>query len=146
MKKLFLLLMTVCSLAFTAMADRTVQGQVTDAATGEPLIGATVQPVGRGQGVATDIDGAFTLKVPDNVSYLNVSYVGYKAQQVAVANYVNVALEAENTTFDEVIVVAYGTSKKTSFTGSAQAVSNKKIETRPITSATKALEGNVGGI
>ncbi|MBO4813526.1 MAG: TonB-dependent receptor [Muribaculaceae bacterium] len=138
--------MTVCSLSLTALADRTVQGVVTDAATGDPLIGATVQPVGRGQGVATDIDGAFTLKVPDNVNYLNVSYVGYKTQQVAVANYVNVALESENTTFDEVIVVAYGTSKKTSFTGSAQAVNNKKIETRPITSATKALEGNVGGI
>ena len=146
MKKLFLLLMTVCSLSLTALADRTVQGVVTDAATGEPLIGATVQPVGRGQGVATDIDGAFSLKVPDNVSFLNVSYVGYTTKQVAVANYVNVALESENTTFDEVIVVAYGTTKKTSFTGSAQAVSNKKIETRPITSATKALEGNVSGI
>ena len=146
MKKLFLLLMTVCSLSLTALADRTVQGVVTDAATGEPLIGATVQPVGRGQGVATDIDGAFTLKVPDNVSLLNVSYVGYTTKQVAVSDYVNVALENESTTFDEVIVVAYGTSKKTSFTGSAQAVSNKKIETRPITSATKALEGNVGGI
>ena len=146
MKKLFLLLMTVCSLSLTALADRTVQGVVTDAATGDPLIGATVQPVGRGQGVATDIDGSFTLKVPDNVSYLNVSYVGYATKQVAVANYVNVALESENTTFDEVIVVAYGTSKKTSFTGSAQAVNNKKIETRPITSATKALEGNVSGI
>ena len=48
--------------------------------------------------------------------------------------------------FDEVIVVAYGTTKKTSFTGSAQAVSSKKIEMRPITSATKALEGNVSGI
>ena len=146
MKKLFLLLMTVCSLSLTALADRTVQGVVTDAATGEPLIGATVQPVGRGQGVATDIDGAFTLKVPDNVSLLNVSYVGYTTKQVAVSDYVNVALENESTTFDEVIVVAYGTTKKTSFTGSAQAVSNKKIETRPITSATKALEGNVGGI
>ena len=146
MKKLFLLLMTVCSLSLTALADRTIQGVVTDAATGEPLIGATVQPVGRGQGVATDIDGAFTLKVPDNVSFLNVSYVGYTTKQVAVANNLIVALESENTTFDEVIVVAYGTTKKTSFTGSAQAVTNKKIETRPITSATKALEGNVTGI
>ena len=146
MKKLILLLMTVCSIALTAFADRTVQGQVVDAATGEPLVGATVQPLGGGQGEATNTNGEFSLRIPDNVKMLSISYIGYKSQEVAVAGYVRVELVNESTEFDEVMVVAYGTSKKTSFTGSAQAVNNKKIETRPITSATKALEGNVGGI
>lgn len=145
-KKLFLTLLTICVVSLTALADRNIKGVVVDADTGEPLMGATVQPKGGGNGDATDLNGEFSLRIPDNVRMLVVSYVGYATQEVAVSDYVRVELLNESHQFDEVIVVAYGTSKKTSFTGSASAVSNKKIETRPITSATKALEGNVSGI
>jgi len=147
MKKIVLLLMLVCTFSLAALADRTVTGQVTDAATGEALIGATVAAASdASQGTMTDSKGEFTLRIADNVKLLNVSYVGYTTVEVAVANRITVALMPTENAFDEVIVVAYGTTKKTSFTGSAQAVSSKKIEMRPITSATKALEGNVSGI
>ncbi len=146
MKRLLSTLMAVCIIAMGASASKIVKGKVIDAANNEPLIGASVQAIGSNQGTGTDINGEFTVTVNDNVKQLRVSYVGYKEQIVAVASYVTVALESDDLTLDEVMVVAYGQTKKTSFTGSAQAVNNKKIETRPITSATKALEGNVGGI
>ena len=145
MKRLLSTLMVVCLIALGASA-KIVKGKVVSATDNEPLIGASVQAVGSNQGTGTDINGEFTVTVNDNVTQLRVSYVGYKEQTVAVTSYVTVALEEDDLTLDEVMVVAYGTTKKTSFTGSAQAINNKKIETRPITSATKALEGNVGGI
>ncbi len=146
MKRLLSTLLAVCIIAIGASANKTVRGKVVSATDNEPLIGASVQAIGTNQGTGTDINGEFTVTVSDNVTQLRVNYVGYKEQIVAVASYVTVALEEEGLELDEVMVVAYGQTKKTSFTGSAQAVNNKKIETRPITSATKALEGNVGGI
>ncbi len=144
-KKLFLLVVAVLSLALGASAA-VIKGQVVDASTGEPLMGATVQPVGGGNGTATDLNGEFSLDIPNSVKSLTVSYVGYASQTVAAVNGIKVALESQGEQLDEVMVVAYGTSKKTSFTGAAEAVGNKKLELRPVTSATKALEGNVSGI
>lgn len=109
-------------------------------------MGATVQPVGGGNGTATDVDGNFSLNVSNSVKYLRVSYVGYKTQQVPANDGVRVALVSEDNALDEVMVVAYGTTKKTSFTGSAEAMTSKKLELRPVSSATKALEGNVAGL
>lgn len=130
----------------SAFANKTITGRVVSASDNEPLIGASVLAVGTNQGTATDINGEFSVTVSDNVKQLRVSYVGYEPQVVAATSNQTIALVEEGLNLDEVMVVAYGTSKKTSFTGSAQAINNKKIETRPITSATKALEGNVGGI
>ncbi len=146
MKRLFSFLMAVCIISVSAFASKTITGRVVSASDNEPLIGASVQAVGSNEGTATDINGEFTVTVSDNVKQLRVNYVGYREQIVAVASHLTIELVEDDLTLDEVMVVAYGTTKKTSFTGSAQAVNNKKIETRPITSATKALEGNVGGI
>ena len=99
-----------------------------------------------GNGTATDVDGNFSLNVSNSVKYLRVSYVGYKTQQVPANDGVRVALVSEDNALDEVMVVAYGTTKKTSFTGSAEAMTSKKLELRPVSSATKALEGNVAGL
>ena len=145
MKKLFLLLIAICAISLGMSAQQVVRGQVTDA-NGEPLIGATIQPVGGGNGVATDVNGEFSLNLPYNVKTLKVSYVGYNTQELPVQPNMAITMSDSGTALDEVMVVAYGTAKKSSYTGSAQAISNKKIETRPITSVTKALEGNVGGI
>lgn len=146
MKRLFSFMMVMFLISMSALASKTVTGRVVSASDNEPLIGASVQAIGSNQGTGTDVNGEFSLTVNDNVKQLRVSYVGYQEQIVAVASNLTIALVEEDLTLDEVMVVAYGTTKKTSFTGSAQAVNNKKIETRPITSATKALEGNVGGI
>ena len=72
MKKVFLLLFAMCFMALSAYADRTISGQVLDAVSGEPLIGATVQGEGVNRGTATDLDGHFTLVLPDHVKFVNV--------------------------------------------------------------------------
>ena len=145
MKKLFLLLIAICAISLGMSAQQVVRGQVTDA-NGEPLIGATVQPIGGGNGAATDINGEFSLSLPYNVKTLKVSYVGYKTQELPVQPNMAITLTDNGTVLDDVMVVAYGTAKKTSYTGSAEAVTNKKLELRPVTDATKALEGNVAGL
>ena len=146
MKKLFLLLIAICAISLGMSAQQVVRGQVTDP-NGEPLIGATVQPVGGGNGAATDVNGEFSLNLPYNVKTLKVSYVGYKTQELPVQPSMAITLSDNGATnLDEVMVVAYGTAKKTSYTGSAEAVTNKKLELRPVTDATKALEGNVAGL
>lgn len=147
MRKLFLLLMAVlaCTWSLTASA-RTVTGSVLDAANNEPLIGATIMPIGGGQGTAADIDGNFTLNIPDNVKQVTVSYVGYKTKTVAVTNPLRVYLESTSTNLDDVVVIAYGTGTKESLTGSVAVVDSKQIEDRPVTSVTSALEGNAPGV
>ncbi len=145
MKKLFLLLIAICAISLGMSAQQVVRGQVTDA-NGEPLIGATVQPIGGGNGAATDVNGEFSLNLPYNVKTLKVSYVGYNTQELPVQPNMAITLSDSGTALDEVMVVAYGTAKKTSYTGSAEAVTNKKLELRPVTDATKALEGNVAGL
>lgn len=147
MRKLFLLLMAVlaCTWSLTASA-RTVTGSVLDAANNEPLIGATIMPIGGGQGTAADIDGNFTLNIPDNVKQVTVSYVGYKTKTVAVTNPLRVYLESTSTNLDVVVVIAYGTGTKESLTGSVAVVDSKQIEDRPVTSVTSALEGNAPGV
>ena len=145
MKKLFMLLIAICAISLGMSAQQVVRGQVTDP-NGEPLIGATVQPVGGGNGAATDVNGEFSLNVPYGVKTLKVSYVGYKTQELPIQPSMAITMSDSGTALDEVMVVAYGTAKKTSYTGSAEAVTNKKLELRPVTDATKALEGNVAGL
>ena len=145
MKKLFMLLIAICAISLGMSAQQVVRGQVTDA-NGEPLIGATIQPIGGGNGAATDINGEFSLNLPYNVKTLKVSYVGYNTQELPIQPNMAITLSDSGTSLDEVMVVAYGTAKKTSYTGSAEAVTNKKLELRPVTDATKALEGNVAGL
>ena len=111
MKKLFLLLFAMCFMALSAYADRTISGQVVDAANGEPLIGATIQGEGVNQGTATDVDGHFTLILPDHVKYVNVSYVGYATRQVEVSSQMLIKLTDSGQSLDEVVVVAYGSAK-----------------------------------
>ncbi len=83
MRKLFLILMTMAACAWGLQAQtRTISGTVLDAADNEPLVGATIAPIGGGQGAAADIDGKFTIKVPANVTKAKVSYVGYETQTV----------------------------------------------------------------
>lgn len=147
MRKLFLTSMAVVAVAWAAETQaRTIQGTVVDAGTNEPLIGATVMPIGGGQGVAADYDGHFTLNVPDNVTQAKVSYVGYKDQVVTLSSGMTIRLASTTSSLDEVVVVAYGTATKESLTGSVAVVGAKEIEDRPVTSVTAALEGNAPGV
>ena len=134
-----------CSWSLSAQT-RTIHGTVLDAANNEPLIGATIMPVGGGQGAAADVDGNFTLTVPSNVHKATVSYVGYTSKTVDLVNGMKVYLSSSSTNLDDVVVVAYGTANKESLTGSVAVVGAKEIEDRPVTSVTAALEGNAPGV
>lgn len=147
MRKLFLILMTVLACTWTLSAQtKTIRGKVLDAANNEPLIGATVMPIGGGQGCQANIDGEFTLTVPAKVTQAKFTYVGYTPQTVALTDGMTVYLASSSTTLDDVVVVAYGTANKESLTGSVAVVGAEQIEDRPITSATSALEGNAPGV
>lgn len=148
MKKLFLLLTAVLITAACAMAQsKVVSGTVVSAADDEPLAGATVMPIGGGQGTSTDLDGNFSLTVPDKVHELNVSYVGFNTRKVAVSSgKMTIKLESSENSLDEVMVVAYGTAKKSAFTGSATVISNDAIEKTQVTNVLDALSGKVAGL
>lgn len=147
MRKLFLIMMTLIAVSLGLKAQSvTYHGTVLDAASNEPLIGATVMPVGGGQGAACDIDGNFTITVPAKVKKATVSYVGYTSKTVDLSNKMVVYLNASSASLDEVVVVAYGTQTKESLTGSVAVVGSKEIESRPVTSVTSALEGNAPGV
>ena len=147
MRKLFSILMAVLACVFGVQAQTyTVSGTILDAANNEPLIGATVSPIGGGQGVATDIDGNFTLRLPKDVTQAKISYVGYKSVTVELKNNMVVYLESQSAQLDEMVVVAYGTASKESLTGSVAVVNEKEIEKRPVSSVTSALEGMSPGV
>ena len=134
-----------CTLGISAQTQ-TFRGTVVDAANHEPLVGATIMPIGGGQGVATDVDGNFVLTVPAKVKQARVSYVGYIEQVVTLKNGMHVALSESATNLDEVMVVAYGTAKKSAYTGSASVVKADAIENALVSTATDALSGKISGV
>ena len=147
MRKLFLILMTLIACTWSMQAQtRTYHGTVLDASDNEPLVGATIMPIGGGQGVAADVDGKFTLTVPASVQKAHVSYVGYAAQTVELHDGMTIYMHNAATALDNVVVVAYGTASKESLTGSVAVVSADEIDKRPVTSVTAALEGNAPGV
>lgn len=145
MRKLLFLLIAVCTIAFAAEA-RTVTGKVVSASDNEPLIGATVMPVGNGQGVATDVDGGFVLNIADGVKQIKVSYVGFETKTVNVSNNMLVALSASDHTLDDVVVVGYGSQKREAKTGSITTVKAEDIADVPATSIDKMLSGKMAGV
>ncbi len=147
MKKLLLLFAAVFALAVGAAAQsHTVSGTVLSDEDGEPLVGATVLPVGGGTGTATNIDGQFTLSIPASVKELKVSYVGMHTATVPVSNGMTVKLVNSTNRLDEVMVVAYGTAKRSEYTGSASVVGAEQLQDALVSTATDALSGKVAGV
>ena len=123
-----------------------VSGTVSDAL--GPVIGASVVEKGNASnGTITDVNGNFSLSVPSGAMLL-ISYIGYKAQEVqAVAGRViDVTLKEDTEMLDEVVVVGFGTQKKVNLTGSVGIATAKELESRPVSSATQALQGLVPGL
>ena len=131
MKKFILLLFALLTVTAVSAQTRTVTGTVVYAGDGEPLPGATILPVGGGLGTATDIEGEFSLKVSSSVTKLLVSYVGMLTQEVPITDgHMTIRLTNSENKLDEVMVVAYGTAKKSAYTGAASVVSAADIEDR----------------
>lgn len=125
-------------------AQTQVRGTVVDE-NGEPAIGATIQVKGTSQGTVSDYDGKFTLTAPSSGT-LVISYVGYRTQEIPVSANINVELRPDTELLDEVLVVAFGTAKKSAFTGSAKVVSSEQLSKSQVTSVTNALAGAVPGL
>ncbi|MDR2119300.1 MAG: SusC/RagA family TonB-linked outer membrane protein [Tannerella sp.] len=123
----------------------TASGNIVSEDDGEPLIGVSIVVKGTTTGTTTDIDGNFTLTVPRN-AILEISYVGMIAQEVAAGQGLRIVLKTDARNLDEVIVVAYGTTKKSSFTGSAATVGAQQLEKRAVSNVLNVLEGNVPGL
>ncbi|WP_455587426.1 TonB-dependent receptor [Bacteroides sp.] len=115
---------------------------------GEPVIGASIRIKETESGTITDYNGNFTLADVPAKGTLIVSYIGYNAEEVPVNNRTNLQIVMKENTelLDEVVVVAYGTAKKSSFTGSAEVVKQDRIEKRIVSDVSKALEGTVAGV
>ncbi|MFD3002454.1 SusC/RagA family TonB-linked outer membrane protein [Pontibacter toksunensis] len=124
----------------------TVTGSVTDE-NGVGLPGVTVILKGTTNGTATDAAGTFSLNVPDGNGTLVFSYIGFKAQEVPIDNRstVNISLAPDAKALEEVVVVGYGTQKKSDLTGAVTSVKTEELEKRPAASLTQALAGRVPG-
>ena len=150
MRKLKLSLTCLVAVMFATVAfaqNITVKGTVTDNATGEPVPFASIQVKGTMTGTATDAVGNYSIDAPKNAT-LVFSSIGYLTQDVAVngRGVINVVLAPDAEALDETIVVAYGTVNKKDFTGSASTVGAEKIESRPLSNVTNALEGSSAGV
>ena len=143
-----MILMSLFLLVGGVVAQTTVKGTVVTYEDNEPIIGASIQVVGASNiGTITDVNGQFTLQVPAGKNTLKITYVGMEPLEVAVTDKpIRIQLRSDANSLDEVVVVAYGTQKKTSLTGSIQEVKSEEILLRPTSSVASALEGTVTGV
>lgn len=130
----------------SAQNEKTVSGTVM--ADGSPLPGASVMVKGTKNGTATDFDGKFSLTAPSSATTLEVSYLGYVTQEVAItAGEITVVLIAESNLLDEVIInVGYGTQKEKNLTNAVATIKSDAFDNRPILSVDQALQGNATGV
>ena len=147
LRLLFTCLLTVLALVPALAQTITVKGEVKDANTGEGVPFASIQVKGTMTGTATDAEGNYSIDVPRN-AVLVFSSIGYLNQEAAVEgrSVVNIMLAPDTESLEELVVVAYGTVNKKDFTGSAASLDSKKLEVRPVTNATNALEGITSGV
>lgn len=131
----------------TQQSKRTLSGNVTDATTNEALIGVTILVKEDQQGTITDVDGNFTLSVTDG-NTLEVSYVGYEKQIIAIKGQraLNIQMQPDTELLDEVVVVGYGSMKKSDLTGAVVSANIKDFEKSPNTNIIQSLQGTVPGL
>ena len=149
MKRKLMLLMTCLMIGIGLVNAQIskVTGNVTSEEDGLPVVGASVLVKGTTVGTVTDIDGNFTLtNVPSSAGTLVISFIGMQSQEVKIKSNVNVVLKSDAEQLEEVMVVAYGTAKKSAFTGSAATIKNEKITSRQTSNVTNALAGQVAGV
>jgi TonB-linked SusC/RagA family outer membrane protein len=135
-------------LAQVAGAQIGLTGQITDAASGDPIIGATVSLKGAARGTISDIDGRFRMEVPGEDAVLVFAYTGYLPQEITVGKQleINVLLQENNSILEEVVVVGYGAQKRSSISGAVSSISAEEISELPVLRTEQALQGRVAGV
>ena len=144
-KRLMMFLAALFLCVGTALAQTEISGTVISSEDKQPIIGASILVAGTQNGTVTDVDGNFKLSAAAG-SKLVVSYIGMNSKTVTAAPNMKITLDPEDKKLDEVVVVAYGTAKRQSLTGSVAVVDSKKISDRINTSVTGALEGSAPGV
>ena len=143
-------LLTFSAAASSAIAlqQKRVTGKVTDATTGELLPGVTIVIKGTTTGVASDLDGSYTIDVPSNNTVLQFTSVGYASQEITVGprSVIDVAMQADVTMIEELVVIGYGFKKKRNLTGSISSISAANIEDTPVKDVLSALQGRAPGV
>ena len=146
LQKPLAVLFLLCLLPAGAMAQSIVKGVVNDEA-GEPIIGATVKVQGTNEGSITDMDGNFSVRANANAT-LNVSYIGYESQSVAVGgkSFLTIVLKEDSRTLDDVVVIGYGTMKKSDISGSVATINQEQMERKVPVNIAQALQGAAAGV
>lgn len=145
-KKLTMLMAGMLLSGGAAFAQTQVKGVVVSDEDGQPVIGATVRVVGTNVGAVTDMNGNFNITCPQGKNTLNIAYVGMEPIEVSARSNMRIVLKNNSENLDEIVVVAYGTSKKGTFTGSAGVMKADKLELRQVSEVSNALAGAVAGV
>ena len=125
---------------------RTIKGEVTDAQNGEALIGATVMVEGEKGGTVTDFDGNFSLQVSSSAKKIKVSYIGYIDEVLSISDNMKVKLESDSKALADVVVIGYGTARKSDLTGSVATVKSKDFNKGLVSSPEQLINGKVSGV
>ena len=146
LQKPLMALFLLCLFPLGALAQSFIKGTVKDQA-GEAVIGATVKVQGSQKGVITDFNGIFNIEAAPNAT-LTISYVGYVTQTVKVAgrNNIEIIMQEDNNTLNDVVVIGYGVQKKSDLTGAVASVKSEDLKNRSTTDAAAAIQGKAAGV
>jgi len=147
-KKINLLGLLICLLASAAFSQTRVTGRVVDKTNGDALIGVTILEKGTSNGTISNYEGSFALNVTNLEAVLVVNYTGYNSQEIPLAglSQLSVALEEGNGLLEEIVVVGYGTQRKSDVTGAVGTIKAKDLERIPTASVEQALQGKIAGV
>jgi TonB-linked SusC/RagA family outer membrane protein len=143
----FLGMLTIVFISLSAYSQRTITGTITDASTGEALISANVTVKGTTTGTVTDLDGKYSLRVPDGATTLVFSYIGYADQEIEIgaSNVIDVQMSSGQV-LEELVVVGYGTVAKKDLTGAVTKLEADDFNAGVITSPEQLIQGKVPGV
>ena len=151
--KVFLLFLLITgsgntiTLSAQQSGKRIITGQVIDDENQEPLIGVSVLVVGTQTGTITDFDGNYSVELPEGSKQLQFSYIGYTSQIVNVsANVLNIRLKSDTEMLSDVVVIGYGTQRKSDLTGSVTNISSDDFNTGLVSSPEQLINGKISGV
>ncbi|UII24876.1 SusC/RagA family TonB-linked outer membrane protein [Fulvivirga maritima] len=129
------------------IADRTIKGIITDD-NGDPLPGVSIQIKGTTRGTISDVDGSYTITVPDNQTVLVFSFIGMHTQEMAVGNrnVIDISLKSATQSLDELVIVGYGSQKKETLTGSVASIQTRELVQSPVSNISNSLVGRMPGL
>ena len=146
MKNLSWVFILFCLNIAGANAQVKVSGTVTDK-NKDPLIGVNIIVKGSQTGTISDVNGNYTIQAPNNKSVISFSYIGYRSvEKTAASTTINISLQEETHQMDEMVVIGYGSQKKSHLTGAVSSLKNEKLDEIPVSSVAQALQGKLAGV